>query len=78
MSAAYRCDITQQCLDDTETKNPSWTILENNNVTVLGVEGIRVSVEVKVDVFQNGEPCHISQIAKQEINRMIKNYVNGL
>ena len=77
MTEAYRCDITGECIPSDGSKNPYWTILQNNNVTVLGVEGIQIKVNVEVDVFQDGKQCHISDTAKTEINRLIKIYVQN-
>jgi hypothetical protein len=77
MSEAYRCDITGECIAAGGNKNPYWTILQNSNVTVLGVGGVAISIDVKVDVFKDGTQCHVGDTARAAINQMIKNYVQN-
>lgn len=78
MTEAYRCDITDQCIPADGNRNPYWTLIRNDNVTVLGKQGVQIKIKVEVDVFQNGTPCHISDTAKTEINRLIRLYVQSL
>lgn len=77
MSKAYRCDITGDCIAEDESPNPYFVVLENDNVTVLDKEGVKVSISVTVDVFQNGMQCHIGDNARAAIRQMIKAYVQN-
>jgi hypothetical protein len=77
MTEAYRCDITGECIPDGANKNPYWTILRRDHVTVFDTTEVQIKVKVEVDVFQDGRSCHVSDTAKNEINRLIKLYIQN-
>lgn len=75
MSEAFRCDITGVCIADGENRNSYWTLFEDEKFDVLDAKNVRITLNVTVDVFGNNKRAHIGDLAKQEINQIIKDHV---